>query len=723
MIGNDTQKDAAYISAKPLTGWRLWLFRFLAVTLIPALLFLLVEFSLRIVGYGYPTTTTIKTKLNGKDAYCNNLQFCRRFLPRSLSGEADPFIFPANKPENSYRVFVMGGSAARGCPAPSIAFARILEKMLQQQYPSVKFEVINIAIVATNSHVVLETAKDCADHQGDLFIVYMGNNELVGPFGAGNIGKGFSSNLSVIRASLALKTTKLGQFLMNVGRSARAQKNTPRTPRGLELFIEQQVRTDNPGLETIYRNFQRNLEDISRVALKSGAKIIFSTVGTNLKDSPPFASMHRIGLTDAELTNWDEIYLQGVTYETGGEYDKAAEQYLLAARIDDSFADLQFRLGRCYWSMEEFEKARDRYIKARRLDTLRFRADSRINKVITNAASGRDSDGVYLADAVKVFESLSPHNTPGEELFHEHVHLNFRGNYALAKTFFKQAEKILPERIKSKKAKELALLTVEECAEDLAYTDYERYKVTLNVLNSFFNGAPFTNQLYHDQQVRQIENKIKQLKVNAEPSALQKALIKYSLAVQKAPSDWQLRIKYGLVLETLGRDLAAAEQYNLLLDYIPNCYSAYGRLTVIMIANGKLDAAIRYGSKALEIHPTSAILHSYSAKVYQKKKQFNKAERHYRKAIYYEPNHISAYLGLGFVLRKQGKLDKVVETLRKGLSYAPNSLNIRHKIGLTLMEQGHTQQAAEEFRAALKLHPESKLLRTALSSCEELLRS
>lgn len=721
-MDDDKRKDAEYISANPVTGWRLWLFRFLAATLIPALLFMLIELSLRIVGYGHPTTVTIKTKLFGKDAYSNNFQYSWRFLPQSVTREADPIIFPAKKSSNTYRIFVLSGSAARGTPDSSISFSRILQRMLQQQYPSVNFEVINTAIVAINSHVVLETAKGYADHQPDLFIVYLGNNEVAGPFGSGDIGKPFS-NLSVIRASLALKATRLGQLLMNLGRSVGAQKNISKAKTGMGVFGGHQVRADNPGLETIYRNFQRNLEDISRVALESGAKIIFSTVGANLKDNPPFSSMHRIGLTDGQLKNWDEIYRQGITYETSGEYDKAVQQYLLAAEIDDSFADLQFRLGRRYWSMEDFEKARDRYVKARRLDTLRLRADSRINEIITNVASGRSSDGVYFTDAVKAFEKISPHNTPGEELFYEHVHLNFRGNCALAKAFFTQAEEILPERIKSKKAKKLPLLTIEQCAEDLAYTDHERYKIARAVLTSFFMGAPFTNQLYHDQQVRHIENKISQLKVYAGSSALQEALVKYFMAVQKSPSDWQLRLKYGLALETLGRDLAAVEQYKLLLDHTPNCYSAYGRLTLIMTKNGRLDEAVRYGSKALEIHPTSAILYSYLAKVYQKKKMFDLAEKCHSKAIYYEPSHIPAYLGLGFVLSKQGKLDEAVEILRKGLLYAPDSLNLRHKIGVTLKKQGHTKQAAEEFRAALKLHPESKVLRKALSSCEELLRS
>jgi len=41
----------------------------------------------------------------------------------------------------------------------------------------------------------LEIAKDCAHHQADLFILYLGNNEVVGPYGAGTVFTPLSSNL------------------------------------------------------------------------------------------------------------------------------------------------------------------------------------------------------------------------------------------------------------------------------------------------------------------------------------------------------------------------------------------------------------------------------------------------------------------------------------------------------------------------------------------------
>ena len=361
--------------------------------------------------------------------------------------------------------------------------------MLRDKYPAVNFEIINTAMTAINSHVVLPIAKDCARHDPDLFIVYLGNNEVTGPYGAGTVYTLPLANLSVIRTGIALKAARLGQLLAGLADLVGAQKNTPRVWRGLEMFLDSQVRADTPPLEAVYRNFQKNLKDIGRISSNSGSKTIFCTVGSNLKDSPPFASLHRPDLTPAEKKKWDDIFRKGTEYELKGNYADAVESYLEAAKIDDRYADLQFRLGRCYWAVAEYEKARARYIRARELDTLRFRADSRINNIIRDIATGRVAEGIYLTDTTEVFEKNSPNAIPGLELFYEHVHLNFKGNYFLAKAIFEQVEKIFPQQLaKLLQADIHQILTEDQCAQRLAYTGWDRYQIADKVLNDFIKN-------------------------------------------------------------------------------------------------------------------------------------------------------------------------------------------------------------------------------------------
>lgn len=116
-------------------------------------------------------------------------------------------------------------------------------------------------MAAINSHVVLEIAKDCARRRPDLFIVYLGNSEIVGPYGAGTVFTPLSSNLALIRLAIALKATRTGQLLTSLFEWAASRRNTPRVWGGMAMFLEKQVRADDSNLETVYRHFHRNLRD------------------------------------------------------------------------------------------------------------------------------------------------------------------------------------------------------------------------------------------------------------------------------------------------------------------------------------------------------------------------------------------------------------------------------------------------------------------------------
>ena len=145
-----------------------------------------------------------------------------------------------------------------GMPASEYNFGRILEVMLNETCPETHFEVITAAMPAINSHAVYEIVKDCSRYDPDLFIVYLGNNEAVGPFGPGTVFAPLSPNLTAIRANMALKATKVGQ-LMDRWLSAVAPRGQPRRWGGLSMFLDKQVRYDAPALGAAYHHFERNI--------------------------------------------------------------------------------------------------------------------------------------------------------------------------------------------------------------------------------------------------------------------------------------------------------------------------------------------------------------------------------------------------------------------------------------------------------------------------------
>ena len=71
----------------------------------------------------------------------------------------------------------------------------------------------NAATVAINSHVVLPIVKECVRLEPDLVIVYLGNNEVVGPYGPGTVFRPASGSLWAVRAGIALRASARGRGL------------------------------------------------------------------------------------------------------------------------------------------------------------------------------------------------------------------------------------------------------------------------------------------------------------------------------------------------------------------------------------------------------------------------------------------------------------------------------------------------------------------------------
>ena len=285
--------------------------------LIPVLLLVVIEGALRLFDVGFPTSLTVPCTLQGHAAACYNLFFPAPFFPPGMIKTPQAYAIPAEKSQGTFRIFVLGESAAMGDPDPAYAFSRYLEVMLRQRYPSMKFEVVNTGSVAINSHVLLPIAEGLAEQHPDLFIIYSGNNEVVGPYGPGTALTSSGMSLPVIRTSIFVRSTRIGQLLTKVGSQKKEWG-------GMEMFLDKQVRENSPLMQYAYSNFERNLKDTVEIAHRSGARVIVSTVATNLKDCGPFSSLHRENLTPDELRSWTTLVQQGTEFEAGALVSRGA---------------------------------------------------------------------------------------------------------------------------------------------------------------------------------------------------------------------------------------------------------------------------------------------------------------------------------------------------------------------------------------------------------------
>jgi tetratricopeptide (TPR) repeat protein len=417
-------------------------------------------------------------------------------------------------------------------------------------------------------------------------------------------------------------------------------------------------------------------------------------------------------LTPQQQKSWEAIYKQGVEAQAQNKGAEAIAFYLQAAEIDDSYAELQFRLGRCYQLAGDDQNACDRYVRARDLDTLRFRADSRINEIIRDVARQTELSRIHLAHVAEVLDANSPHHLSGGEFFHEHVHLTFEGNYTVAKTVLEQVEPILAGRLGDKASSRGAVLTCEQCAQRLAYNDWSRHETVGLIAHSFLAKAPFTNQLYHKEQLDRLNQQLKQMKAALTPQALKNIAAQYLTLIGKAPDDWRLRWDYGKLLsEDLKQFDAAAAQYRIVQQALPHSYMGHDALAAVLRAKGDLEGAIAEHEKELAIKPTSGSAYYFLGWCYRKQNRTDLAMDCCRKAIRFEPDCAPAYLDLAEMLSKGKQLQEAAQVCRQGLDVVPNNALLHGNLGILLVKLGQRQQGADEIHTALKLDPNSAQIR------------
>jgi tetratricopeptide (TPR) repeat protein len=614
---------------------RRWWFPLAAALLVPLGLGAL-ELVLRATGFGYATDFLVRHAAAPAGTLVENQRFPWRFFPPTLARHPDALMLTPHKPAGTYRIFVFGESAAEGDPAPPFGFARILQVLLRERYPGTRFEVINTAFTAISSHVIVPMARECAGLEGDLWVVYMGNNEVIGPSGIATVFGLRSLPLPAVRASLALKRTRTGQLLAVLAGAIHSSEEAAKGWGGMSMFLGQQVPADDPRLASVYANFQRNLADLLRLGRGSGAPVILSTVASNLRDSAPFGSLHRGDLTPPQLAAWDEHYQAGIAAEAGGDWTRALRAYEEAAGLDDRFADLAFRRGRGCLALGQTNEARPHFLRARDLDTLRFRTDTRLNEIIRETAAAGAAQGVRLVDAERLFAAATKDGVPGDEWFYEHVHFRFAGNYRLARAVADEIVRVLPATVTQGVFPERPWLGEDECVRRLGFSPAQEHDV-LKRVSARFEEAIYRRQVNDAARRARVDQRLEELRGETKPTARRRAVQFAREAVASAPEDWVL---HGLLARALGaadQPDAAMTEWREVANRVPHDATAYYETAQILAGQDKVADAITQFQRAIAVNPDFAKAHEGLGMLYDRQSRPADAVRHLRAAVRLDP--------------------------------------------------------------------------------------
>ncbi len=646
-----------------------FLFYLVTVTVGPLVFLLLVEGVLRAVARGPETDFFIPFRSNGGETvYTTNDRFAHQYFPPAMARIPRPARIAVPKPQDVYRVLVLGGSAAMGEPEPTFSMGRVLQAMLEQQYPGLTIEVINGALATINSHVAYQIAKEVDRIEPDVVLVYLGNNEVVGPYGAGTVFGAFSPNLAMIRIGIAARKTRVGQLIDHLSSIALGQGQFVTEGQGMAMFQRQRVREDDPRLRRVYDHFRQNLEDLVDEVKRSGAKLVLSTVGSNLADLPPFAS----ALGEGTIDRRGLLYEEGQRLEEVGRPDEAIAIYSKALEIDAGHAGLHYRISRLFRMRGRDVEADKHAIRARDLDTLRFRADSRLNAIIREISAREDVD---LVDAVAALHAAS-NGLPGNDLFYEHVHLTFEGNRVVAKAVVDVLRSTVSGRPTEPVPDAVA------CADRLALTPWDRYR-TLVGMAGLMRRAPFTLQDGHRARRRSMNLRVLALRAMATTGlALQDATDHYERLLESHPADLDIRENYARLLQEVGDLNGAAAAWRVLTDAVPASSWTLGLATVFT------DQSAHHAATHL-----------------------------YRDVQRRLPDLTFLNIQIGYDLVAAGRLAEAVAELERGLDRNPGSTIARLNLSGLLMDLGRSAEAYDvlevglsKVRADLNVQAEADLL-------------
>jgi len=104
-----------------------------------------------------------------------------------------------------------------------------------------------------------------------------------------------------------------------------------------------------------------------------------------------------------------------------------------------------------------------------------------------------------------------------------------------------------------------------------------------------------------------------------------------------------------------------------------------------------------------------------SGQRYAQKRDFESAERRYRKALELRPEYSGVYLHYALALSEMERYDEAEEKINRAIELRPNNSVYYMFLGCILFDRGNFEAAAEAFNKSLEIHPANQLVKNYLS--------
>jgi tetratricopeptide (TPR) repeat protein len=622
--------------------------RLLLAIAVPVILLALAEGLLRAGSYGIYPHFVVRGEQNGRTVHHDNQDIGTLWFSPGMTRAPVPFLVPEKT--NDLRIVIIGESAAMGDPAPGFGLAPHLEAVLRRRYPEKSIEVINCAMTAIDSSILVQIARDLAPLKPDAVVVYMGNNEVVGPFGPGSGDQAsFRLNAGYARFSLWSRSLRIGQLMRRTW--SRFVPLTEQSWQGLGQFSNRTIAPDSVVLPKIHQRFEKNKNAIVSAIRSHGAEPVVCTMATRPL-WPPF-----IG---ADAAEW--------------HYRRARE--LIAS-------------GDVEGSLAAHRTSRD-------LDRLRFRADSSINRTLSREMN----PGTMTVDLEKVFETRW--REPAR-YFWDHVHLTPEGNYVAAVEIAKALEQ-KADTFRLGPAQSMPAF--EEINQDILFTIWDRLN-TAALMHARLLRPPFTDMPDYSTIIGPVTKEVSDLRDTITRENVENIRDKLEDAAQKRPDDFALLGRIFRIHEELEEYTRACEAAEAIMRIWPHVRSGHNLIGRCLIRAGRIDDAIKQFEQS-EIPGTKrprVVARIEAASMLAESGNFNEALKLLGQVLEMDPSYAKAWYNQALIRGRIGQVQQAEGDLRKALQWEPSMAEALNNLGVLALKQGRNDDAERYFRRAIEQVP------------------
>jgi tetratricopeptide (TPR) repeat protein len=409
-------------------SWRKQLLFGGVLVALPLLLLLACEGVLRLCGYGgndpvfrnagdVPGGSLIITDQAGAISYF--------FANRARPGYNDQYQFRHPKPTNTFRIFLVGESAAKGYPQPrNLASSAFLQKMLSDAWPDRTVEVINLGTTAVASFPVLGMMTEALAYEPDLIIVHTGHNEFFGAYGVSSVSRGGAS-VARLKATRFIRSLALVQALSRWTTSPDALKGKTL----MEIMAaESYTAPDAPIRHAAANNLGANISAMIQRCQQRNVPVLVCTMPSNERDLHPVGADRFTGVPGEVQQRCKTLLAQA---EALLPTNPAAALPTLteALALNPRDAHMHYLSGQAFLALAQTNEAQRAFAAARDLDSMPWRATSLQQSAIREATV---RNGGTLCDMEAIFRNASPGGCIGWELMDDHVHPTLRGQALMA---------------------------------------------------------------------------------------------------------------------------------------------------------------------------------------------------------------------------------------------------------------------------------------------------